>query len=875
MGTLKRNSLLPGFLVVVLLLNYALAQEPSMTVTSTDSLDGVSIGGTFSINCTVTVPEGYMFGYTLFPSVFFSSVSWISGKTGLALTSNTTTIESDLRVSAVYFNSTGSLDHTYELTLANVQSSDSGVYVCNAFVSPSSGGQPTTTLSENLYVSIGDILHDDRPQCYISPGDTTFEDLRIEPTCVLKNADINQTVEWTILYTNGLEENTDPTYTKLTQGSNYKQFSISFGPLYKTVHDGIKFTCSVTLPNGGPAMNCTTGEVSVIAGAKISTENLLGAKVGETATVMAQIEFPTSDFYASRSTWSKIIDSQYRTIVTNDMVEDGRVDPNRFDVQVVESNGVYTSTVTISNLQESDTGYYSSTVVVGTTIANSMITITSYLQFFRITVGYDLYDTIPRCELRSDFDPIPLDEQFRMDCTVKRSNLTINMAWIRITPDGSITNLDSQPTGAGLELINYLTRYVRPNEPYSDYIGSTVVCMVTSPDLPGVANNCSFGPFMGPSTTPLPTTIPPMPSTNMPTTQEPTMTLTTTDVLEGVPSGEAFAINCTLIIPEGFMIGYSNVPFPAFSSVVWRHQRTGLSLALNTTAIESDPRVSVAYFNNTDSLEHTYELTIANVQPSDSSVYVCETYVTSSDPTKSVQLSENVYLSIGDVLYDDQPQCYVSPSDITFEGLSVNPTCVLKNGDINQTVEWTIMYPNGVEEKTDTTSMVQGSNYKQFSIYFGDLDKTTHDGMKFTCSVTLPNGGPAMNCTTSQVNVIEGTMISSENLLGANVGETATVMAQIEFPTSDFMVWRSTWSKIIDDGYNTIVFNDMVEDSRVDPNRFDVQVVESNGVYSSTVTISNLQESDTGYYSSSVHVRATLADISNFYLQFFQDNCWV
>ena len=260
---------------------------------------------------------------------------------------------------------------------------------------------------------------------------------------------------------------------------------------------------------------------------------------------------------------------------------------------------------------------------------------------FRITVGYDLYDTTPRCELRSDFDPIPLDEQFRMDCTVKRSNLTINMAWIRITPDGSITNLDSQPTGGGSEPINYLTRYVRPNEPYSDYIGSTVVCTVTSPDLPGVANNCSFGPFMGPTTTPPPTT-----TIQTTTPMPPMLTVSSNDRLEGIKISGTVSFNCTVTVPEGYMIGIQNFG-PGLCCVAWRNEQTGDLMSLNETAL-IDPRLSAKYFNSTGSIEHIFELTITNVQPSDTGSYMCRASIFKppSTPVFDYVLNDTLHISV-------------------------------------------------------------------------------------------------------------------------------------------------------------------------------------------------------------------------------------
>ena len=65
----------------------------------------------------------------------------------------------------------------------------------------------------------------------------------------------------------------------------------------------------------------------------------------------------------------------------------------------------------------------------------------SFEKYFRVTVGYSLSATVPRCELRSEV-PVPLENTFRMDCTVKKSNLTIDMAWERITPTGTKTYLN-------------------------------------------------------------------------------------------------------------------------------------------------------------------------------------------------------------------------------------------------------------------------------------------------------------------------------------------------------------------------------------------------------------------------------------------------
>ena len=144
---------------------------------------------------------------------------------------------------------------------------------------------------------------------------------------------------------------------------------------------------------------------------------------------------------------------------------------------------------------------------------------------------------------------------------MKKSNLTIDMEWERITPTGNtmFLNYDFVLETANLD-VNYYATFVDTDNPYSDFIGSTVVCTVTSPDLPGEVNTCSFGPFMGPTTTPMPSTK--QTSTNMYSTQTTNVLLSdkTTTGQEPTTTKESDKVTIKRVPttnPKGTMTSYS------------------------------------------------------------------------------------------------------------------------------------------------------------------------------------------------------------------------------------------------------------------------------------------------------------------------------
>ena len=486
------------------------AQRPTLIMTTNNGFDGVDVGDSFAINCTYTFPAGYVLDDVL---------SFIKeDRYGRHLTRNTTVenTEDQSRLSVAYYSSSGingSSVHTFELTFGSVLESDFGLYRC--------GTSSYSRISDYFFISVGSDLSEDKPTIYIDPSESLFKGAYITPCCILKNVDRRRTVEMSALYPNGtanvLESITTNSFLPGLSGEGFG-FTIytgyyDEGPSDSTLNDlkklnqGVKFVCSVALPNGGPATTSESKPIIVMDGPKILGENLLGVNVGETIAVTATFHVPLM-YQVKTNTWNKLIDMNYQVIAEDNAFRDDLVDLSRYDLHIDESNGDYTNTITIANAQESDMGYYMNSLTIeGPSYAT--VPTETYTRFFRLSVENSLSPAVPLCELRSEI-PIPLEEKFRMDCTVEKSKLSnVDVNWKVISGDGILLTLDvdnSRLDPTNVELVNYITSSVTTKNTYTDYIGSKVVCSVTSPDLPGVVNNCTFGPFMAPITTTSPTT---------------------------------------------------------------------------------------------------------------------------------------------------------------------------------------------------------------------------------------------------------------------------------------------------------------------------------------------------------------------------------
>ena len=297
--------------------------------------------------------------------------------------------------------------------------------------------------------------------------------------------------------------------------------------------------------------------------------------------------------------------------------------------------------------------------------------------------------------------------------------------------------------------------------------------------------------------------------------QEPTLTITSNDVINGIDIGESVSLNCTVTLPAGYYINAN------FGSPTWRKVDRNPRVLVTNTSVEKseESRISAAYYNinsTGSTTDHIFELTIENAEESDFGVYSCGTTIYYAGAYYT-SLVKNVYLSVGVELSEDKPTCYIIPSEMTFKDLNLFATCTLKNTDVDQrVVEWTILYPDGSSEQVGLGANYQGLNYIQHSSLF-HVDKFDQEGIRFLCSVTVPNGGPAMSCTTEAIDIIDGVEIIGDNLLGGNIGETAAVTVQIPLPLG-FYVTSATWGKYTDMNYELIVENDMLRDDQVDLN---------------------------------------------------------
>ncbi|XP_072013110.1 uncharacterized protein [Amphiura filiformis] len=357
--------------------------------------------------------------------------------------------------------------------------------------------------------------------------------------------------------------------------------------------------------------------------------------------------------------------------------------------------------------------------------------------------------------------------------------------------------------------------------------------------------------------------------------QEPAITLTPiTGSFDKIPIGSTFSINCTVTIPDGYMIGNAGVP----SAVIWETEKAKIQLTTNATVSTNDSRITLRY--SVTGIHHSFQLTIANIKSSDSGLYACNTYISHTD-TPSKVLSETVYLSISDLLNKDKPRCYIRPGEVILEDLSISPTCLVTRDDnIDKMVRWSVLLPNGsVESILNSPVKGQGLNYESYHFAI-DAIKAWDDGMRYSCNLMFANDDtPMQSCTTDVLNVIPGpvlTAIPGPELIGdhlmvdADVGETLSVSARIELP-SGFYVSGTTWSKIIDGEHQPIIDNDAIVDELVDPNRFSIEKVNLKGLYSSTMKISDIQSSDSGHYGCYVAVSSNPdINIGNYYLRLFQ-----
>ncbi len=466
------------------------AQEPVMILSPSEKPDGVTAGEDFTINCTLRLPEGYFIGSRLKPRRK-NVVKWEHLHAGIssgpALTRNDTIITENRRISVAYFN-TG-INHTFQLTIANIRGSDSSLYRCYAPINHASVIS-ATYLAQYVYISVGDSLRN-RPRCLVLPDTLVLgPGIPVAPYCfVAQNQNIQKVVEWTMQYPDGSTEKINSVMT--AQGVNYDSYAFILQSITRTQHDGITFTCSIKMLNV-VVRTCTTDPIRVLAGPQITGNNLLGARVGDTLTVMASIELP-SKYHVSETTWSKTIGSQTRQIVNNDILQDNIVNPNRYSVKIMRPEGMIMSILTVNNVQEEDTGWYSN--IVSVTSDNGRMPPYMYFNFFRITVGYDLSKTIPYCET---LPASPSDNyEFYMYCTVKRSNRGVQFSWVRENPDGTTDTLRDSASGSqnnGVQY-NYISRYVLARNPYTDFINSVVRCTVTFSHNPDVTNYCTFRQF--------------------------------------------------------------------------------------------------------------------------------------------------------------------------------------------------------------------------------------------------------------------------------------------------------------------------------------------------------------------------------------------
>ena len=494
---------------LALILCYALmkspvtALRPSMTLSSNDNLDDINVGDTISINCTVVVPEGYRIGYMNFP--LLSKVSWAQSLIK-DITVNTTIPLADEypRLSVTYFNSSSSngisniIEHTYQLIFSNVHQNDSGFYFCTAPVSFVTGF-PSLFLRDYVYVSVGELLAKDVPRCSVDPDEIVIEEMSITPICFLQRDDATpKIVQWTLIYPDGrTEQRSGYSLTKL-RGLNFERYTFTLSNIDVSL-DGLVAVCNVAFPDDGYMVQRCTTAVSVIPGPEIVGTNLLGASVGDTMTISVRLHLPPQSGYSvSGTSWSKIIDSDYGLIINDETIHQDRIDPNRYDVQTVNSNGMFSNTVTITDVQDGDAGFYHSLLSVSSTKTRY-----SYLKYLRITVGSDLSEElIPLCEVSQE-NPHS-DNVFSALCTVKRTTNrpSLDLTWTSLTPSGEILN----PTSYRQDFENYIslnTQYA----PFSLYNESILLCTVSSPDLPGLEHNCTLGPFMESTTVDVPTTI--------------------------------------------------------------------------------------------------------------------------------------------------------------------------------------------------------------------------------------------------------------------------------------------------------------------------------------------------------------------------------
>ena len=487
-------------LFLLVLIHIVLAREPSMKIHSNVYLLAVQTGSNVSLDCSVLVPEGYFIGNVFAPGL--SQVSWGNGQSSQVLTRNGTILDNvSSRFSAAHFSPTAGVA-IFQLNIRNIQLYDPRLYSCSAPVTHVSGS-PSTYLVNNIYLSIGGSLHD-IPECSVGPDEAVLEDVVVQPTCFLaRNSD--SIVEWTAQYSDGSIETFNT--TQMAQGVNYESYGFYFPVISKRQHNGVTFTCTID-----SRRTCTTDALRVIAGPQIIGNNLLGANVGDTVSVAANIELPLQ-YYVHSTSWSKIIDSEYMLIVDNDTIRDDRVDPNRYDVQIVNIDGVYTSTLTIDDVDDSDTGYYYNYLTVTSDAGIGK----SFLQFFRITVGFDLSETIPLCETRPE---VPSGDDFFMYCYVKKGFLNAQFSWTRENQDGSTDVLDFSGSELKDDYVNYDRTYVVASNPFTDFANSVVRCTVSTPGDPDpIVSSCTFEQFKT-MTTPTMTSFTTMSTSSSATTTE-------------------------------------------------------------------------------------------------------------------------------------------------------------------------------------------------------------------------------------------------------------------------------------------------------------------------------------------------------------------
>ncbi len=366
--------------VLHLQIGLILAQDsPNIVLTpSTGTFDNIPVGSAISINCTITIPVGYLIGTTGVPS----AVIWETEKAKVELTSNNTVLTEDVRISVNYYEVDNSL--SFQLTISDVDTSDSGLFTCHTYVSHSI--ETPVHVSETVYLSVGNSLMNDTPHCCIAPGEVILEDLSIKPTCfVNRNTDVDKTVWWTMQYPDGSIKNIFDSAVK-DEGLNYESYHFEVDAV-KPLDDGMRYICNVMVVDSNhgntSVNNCTTDALDVISGATMNSRNLSHMSIGETLSVTAEINLPI-EFHVSMTTWSKVINGVHQMIIQDDTVNDDMVDADRYSVQKVISDNHFKSTMTISDVKSTDDGYYACYLVVSShpdlNIGNG------YLRTFRIRV---------------------------------------------------------------------------------------------------------------------------------------------------------------------------------------------------------------------------------------------------------------------------------------------------------------------------------------------------------------------------------------------------------------------------------------------------------------------------------------------------------